>query len=146
MPAIRYTVSDLPPSKVAAFTPLPTMDGEGASFGLVSVIGTPGTQPVPAPNPMDDLPSVSGRKGVNSARPSDVAPADVFLPILYVAETTNQGPQADGGLGMWRRRFCELPIPALNPTRIPTSDTLVTAKGTRTTQAWPRAFQRFPTA
>lgn len=142
---MRYLVPDLPPSKVGAFMPLPTMDGEGASNGRVVVVGAPGTVAVPAPKATGSLPTISARQGVNSARPSDVSPVDEFLPILYVAETTNQGPEADAGIGMWRRRFCELPVPAENPTRLATSDTLVTRKGSRVTQAWPRAFQRFPT-
>lgn len=142
---MRYLVPDLPPSKVGAFMPLPTMDGEGATYGRVSVVGAPGTQPVDAPKATGSLPTVSARRGRDSARPSDVSPVDEFFPILYVAETANQGPEADGGIGMWRRRFCELPVPAVNPIRIPTSDTLVTRKGSRVTQAWPRAFQRFPT-
>ena len=141
---MRYTVPDLPPSKAGAFMPLPTTDGEPSSYGLVEVWGAPGTLGVEAPNPDGSLPTVSAQRGVNSSRPSDLAP-DVFFPILYVASTRNQGPEADGGIGMARRRFCELPVPAVNPTRIPTSDTLVTRKGSRTTQAWPRAFQRFPT-
>jgi len=124
--------------------PIPTRDGEPATYGLVEVIGAPGTLGVEAPNPDGSLPTVSSQRGVNSSRPSDLAP-DVFFPILYVASANNQGPAADGGIGMWRRRHNELPIPAVNPTRIPTSDTLVTTKGSRTTQAWPRAFQRFPT-
>lgn len=141
---MRYTVLDVPPSKVGAFAPLPAGNPVGSSYGLVAVYGAPGTLPVDAPNPDRSLPTVSARHGIDSARPSDVAP-DVFFPILYVALADNQGPAADAGIGMWRRRFNELPIPARNPTRIPTSDSLVTKKGGRLTQAWPRAFQRFPT-
>ena len=141
---MRYRVLDLPAGKVAAFTPLPTRAPVPSSYGLVRIVGAPGTFPVDAPNPTESLPTISAQHGVNSARPGDVSP-DVFFPPLYIALADNQGPADDAGLGMRRRRLAELPVPARRFTRIPQSDSLVVAKGGRTAQPWPRAFQRFPT-
>ena len=144
---MRYEVLDLPPGKVAAFTPIPTTDNEPATFADLAVFGAPGTLPVPAPNPGESMPSLSSQPhGKNSAQGSDIAP-DVFLPNLFLALVTRRmGPTGDAGIGMARRRRNELPVPALNPTRVPTSDSFVTSKGGRSSMAWPRAFQRFPTA
>jgi len=141
---MRYRVDDLPTVAVGAFTPIPAGTQTAANYGLVDVLGSPGTTPIPGPSPDGSLPTVSARSGVNSARPSDVSP-DTWFPTLYQASPNNQGPSADLGLGMWRRRFCELPIPAGNPTHLPTAVVLQVNKGSRVTQPWPRPFQRFPT-
>lgn len=141
---MRYQTLDLPPSKAAGFMPIPAATNTAAGWGLVHILGAPGTLEVEAPSPDGSLPTISARAGRDSARPSDVSP-DVAFPSIYVALATNMGPAADAGIGMWRRRFNELPVPALNPTRVATSDSLVTTKGSRVSQAWPRAFQRFPT-
>lgn len=139
---MRYRVNDLPARGLGAFTPIPTTSPAASSQGLLRVTGAPGTDAVPAPDPAA-LPSLTARGGVNSAQGSAVTP-DVIFPSIYVASADNLGPEHDAGIGMWRRRFCELPMPALNPGRVP-----VVAMGSpkvagRAAIAWPRAFQRFP--
>lgn len=140
-----YRVEDLPPGKAGAFMPVPGVTKNGATWGLVDVWGAPGTLGVPAPSPDGPLPALSSAgPGPNSGRGSDQSP-DVIFPILYVASPANMGPAKDARLGMTRRRRCELPVPAGNPTRLAQSQTLVTKKGGRVTQPWPQAFQRYPT-
>lgn len=140
----RYRTSDVPPEGAGAFMPVPTTTPAASSYGLVEVYGAPGTEPVPAPSPqhVGYLPSLTRQAAPNTAQSSDCAP-DVILPAIYVASAVNMGPAADG-IGMWRRRFCELPIPAADPTRIPNVAQKVPRQGGRATMAWPRAFQRFP--
>lgn len=142
----RYRVDDLPTSggKAAAFMPVPAATKNGATWGSVDVWGSPGTSGVPAPSPNGPLPTLTNRKGRDSGRPSDQVP-DVIFPILYVASPANMGPSVVPGIGMARRRRCELPVPAANPTRLAVSNTLKMTKGSRITQPWPRAFQRYPT-
>lgn len=142
---MRYRVSDLPPIGVGAFTPIPTTTPAASSYGLVEVSGAPGTEPVYSPSPQTRgyLPSLTRAGGVNSAQDSECAP-DYILPAIYVASADNMGPTDDVGIGMARRRLCELPVPALDPTRIPQVAQTHPPIAGRATMAWPRAFQRFP--
>ena len=109
------------------------------------IFGAPGTLAVDAPSPqhLTGLPSLTRQGGVNSAQPSDVAP-DVILPAIYIPSAKNMGPEADAGFGMTRRRYCELPVPAVDSQRIPQVAMTVTPIAGRKAMAWPRAFQRFP--
>ena len=142
---MRYRVSDLPPIGTGAFTPIPTTTPAASSYGLVEIFGAPGTLAVDAPSPqhLTGLPSLTRQGGVNSAQPSDVAP-DVILPAIYIPSAKNMGPEADAGFGMTRRRYCELPVPAVDSQRIPQVAMTVTPIAGRKAMAWPRAFQRFP--
>ena len=70
-----------------------------------------------------------------------VAP-DVIFPAIYIASARNMGPS--NFVGMARRRFAELPVPAIDPNRLATVAQQVPKIGGRRTMAWPRAFQRFP--
>lgn len=142
---MRYRVSDLPPNGVGAFTPIASTTPAASSYGLVEVYGAPGTEPVysPSPQTVGYLPSLTRRGGRNSAQDSDCAP-DVILPAIYIPSAQNMGPEADAGMGMTRRRYNELPVPALDPTRIPQVAQTVPPIGGRAAMAWPRAFQRFP--
>jgi hypothetical protein len=139
---MRYRVNDLPVRGLGAFTPLPTTSPAASSQGLLRVIGAPGTDPVDAPDPAA-LPSLTAAGGVNSAQGSTVSP-DLIFPAIYVAAADNCGPEADVGIGMWRRRFCELPMPALNPGRVPVNAFQPPKVAGRRQIGWPRAFQRFP--
>lgn len=139
---MRYRVNDLPARGLGAFTPLPTTSPAASSQGLLRVTGAPGNEPVDAPDPAA-LPSLTAQGGVNSAQGSAVSP-DVIFPAIYVAFVDNLGPEADAGIGMWRRRFCELPMPAVNPGRIPVVAFQAPKVAGRSAIAWPRAFQRFP--
>jgi hypothetical protein len=142
---MRYRTSDLPPVGVGAFMPVPSTTPAASSYGLVEVYGAPGTLEVPAPSPQHRgyLPSLTRSDGVNSAQGSMVAP-DVILPAIYIPSAKNMGPEAGTGFGMSRRRYCELPVPAVNPQRIPEVAMTVTPIAGRKAIAWPRAFQRFP--
>lgn len=137
---MRYRVSDLPKVGLGAFTPIPTTTPAASSQGLVGVLGCPGTQPVDSPRP-EAVPSLTVQGGKNSAQSSAVSP-DVIFPSIYVASVANMGPSS--WVGMWRRRFTELPMPARNPGRIPVVAFQAPRVGGRNSMAWPRAFQRFP--
>ena len=142
---MRYRVSDLPPVAVGAFTPIPTTTPAASSYGLVEVYGAPGTLPVPSPSPqhVGYLPALTRRNPPDTAQDSDCAP-DYILPAIYIPSAQHMGPSADAGLGMARRRLNELPVPAVDPTRIPEVAQTVPPVGGRRAMAWPRAFQRFP--
>lgn len=141
---MRYRVNDLPARGLGAFTPLPTTTPAASSQGLLTVTGAPGTVPVPMPDPAA-VPSgtVRGPHDVNSAKGSAVTP-DLIFPAIYVGSAANCGPEADAGIGMWRRRFAELPVPAINPGRVPVVAFQAPKVAGRAAMAWPRAFQRFP--
>lgn len=144
MANIRYRTPDLPAEGVGAFMPIPAISPASSSFGLVEVSGAPGTEPTPAPAPQRSyLPTLTAAGGVNSAQGSNVSP-DVALFSVYVAYADNQGPAADAGIGMARRRYAELPMPAINPTRLPTTAMRTPVMAGRAAMGWPRAFQRFP--
>jgi hypothetical protein len=142
---MRYRVSDLPPVGVGAFTPIPSTTPAASSYGLVEVYGAPGTEPVYSPSPQHSrgLPSLTRQPPPDTAQDSDCAP-DYILPSIYIASAANMGPTADAGFGMARRRYCELPVPAVDPTRLPQVAQKVPPVGGRAAMAWPRAFQRFP--
>lgn len=140
---MRYRVNDLPAVGLGAFTPIPTTTPAASSYGEVHVYGAPGTLEVAAPSPQSVgyLPSLTRRGGRNSAQGSECAP-DVIFPAIYYASARNMGP---GRLiGMARRRFSEIPVPAIDPTRIPAVAQSHPKIAGRKTMSWPRAFQRFP--
>lgn len=143
---IRYRTQDVPPGQAPAFTPVPTTNPVASSYGLVHIYGSPGTDPQPAPGPARQwgAPSLTKPGGVNSAQGSNVVP-DYILPAIYVADVANMGPAMDTGIGMTRRRFNELPIPARDPGRLPVPVMMQFPTGGRKTFAWPRAFQVWPT-
>lgn len=146
---IRYRVSDLPTNSVGAFMPIPAVASIAASSGAdVHVYGSPGVRAVDAPDPAA-IPCLTARDmdaGRNSsARGSDVTP-EFILPAIYIADAANMGPSAGPmRLGMARRRFCELPVPAVNPSRIPIVAMSIPPVAGRAAMALPRPFQRFPT-
>lgn len=139
---MRYRVADLPVVGLGAFTPIPTTTPAASSQGLVGVDGAPGTDPVPAPDP-GGLPSLTAQGAPNTAQGHSVTP-DVIFPAIYVARAANMGPEAGDGIGMWRRRFAELPVPARNPGRVPAVAFQAPRVAGRASMPWPRAFQRFP--
>jgi hypothetical protein len=124
--------------------PVPAGDALALGYGGVQIFGSPGTTPTPAPAPQRDwLPTLTKTGGKDSAQSSMVAP-DVMLFSEYHTTAVNQGPSADQGIGMTRRRANELPMPAVDPTRIPVVGMYVPRLGGRSQINWPRAFQRFP--
>jgi hypothetical protein len=141
---VRYRVLDLPAKGVGAFCPTPAAQPVASSYGLVELYGSPGTDPSPAPKPQNDyLPSLTRRGGVDSAQGSMVAP-DVIYPDDYTPFADNMGPAKDAGIGMWRRRHTELPVPARNPVRLPLPALRPAVFRGRQQIPWPRAFQRWP--
>lgn len=141
---MRYRTDDLPPGKAGAFMPIPAVMARASAWGQVDVFGAPGTHAVEA-KAICVAGSNTNQKAPNSARPSDVSP-DAILPTLYIPGTRNMGPEHGApGIGMTRRRFAELPVPALGWTRLAQAIPLIVRKGGRVTQPWPRAFQRYPT-
>jgi hypothetical protein len=147
----RYRVSDLPAAGVGAFMPIPAVASIAASSaGDVHVYGSPGVIAVDAPDP-GAVPPLTARNlghsdaGKDSARPSEVTP-DFILPAIYIADAANMGPSAGPmHLGMARRRFCELPVPAVNPLRLPIVQMSIPPVAGRRAMALPRPLQRFPT-
>lgn len=143
----RYRVSDLPPNGVGAFMPIPAGDRVALGWGSVNVVGSPGTDPSPAPAPQASyLPALTALGGVDSAQPSRATGVpDQMLFSVYYTDAFAQGPAADAGIGMTRRRFNELPMPAVDPARIPIVSMQPAPRlGGRIQIGWPRVFQRFP--
>lgn len=143
--AIRYRVSDLPTVGTGAFTPLASTNPLASSHGLVRIEAAWGTSAVAAPKPAA-LPAVTARgiaDGNASARAEDVTP-DFILPAIAIPYADNMGPEMDTGIGMARRRLCEIPVPAVDPTRVPTVAQGARKTGGRAALPWPRAFQRWP--
>ena len=140
---VRYRVDDVPNVGAGAFMPTPGRNPVASSYGLVHVMGAPGTKPVPSPRPAATPSNTARPQGtVNSAAGSDVSP-DVIFPAIYIPLTDNMGPAADIGLGMARRRLNELPIRAVDPLRKPVPVfQKYPAGGKQLPQ--PRAFVRWP--
>lgn len=138
---MRYRVSDLPPVGIGAFMPVPASTSIG--LGDTVRVGYPGTLPVPTGSPLEALPALTARgHGQDSAQSSDAAP-NLQLPSIYIAKADNMGPSRH--FGMARRRLNELPMPALDPTRVGVNAAQPAKIGGRFQIGWPRAFQRFPT-
>jgi hypothetical protein len=139
---VRYLVSDLPAVGASAFTPLPFLNPEASSHGVVRVVGSPGTEPIPTPAPQRSwAPTLTKAGGVNSAQGSMVVP-DAILPSIYVAGAENMGP--DQHFGMARRRLAELPVPQQYPVYLPVIAMGSQRTGGRAVMATPRAFQTWP--
>lgn len=142
MAGFRYRVLYLPVKGAGAFAPIPATNPAASSWGLVHVTGAPGTIPVASPKPAA-LPDLTAAGAPNTAQGSDVAP-NVIAPAIYVASVANMGPEADTGLGLAVRRRNPLPVPAVDPTRIPVVAMSAPRVGGRGALPWPRSFQRYP--
>lgn len=138
---VSYRTLDVPPYGAGAFMPSPARNPVASSYGLVRIDGAPGTEPVPSPRPAS-VPSLTRSGGRDAAQGSAVAP-DVILPAIYIPSADNMGPAADTGLGMARRRLCELPVRAIDPGRLPVPVWQQFPAGARPLP-WPRAFIRWP--
>ena len=138
---MRYRVSDLPTVGIGAFMPIPAATSIG--LGDFTRIGYPGTLPVPTGSPLEALPALTAQgHGWNSAQSSDAAP-NLQLPSIYYTTANRMGPSRH--FGMARRRLAELPVPAVNPLRIPNVGMRTPNIAGRRAMSWPRSFQRFPT-
>lgn len=140
MAVIKYRVLDLPVAGLGAFTPLPSTNPIASSWGLVKVVGNPGTLPIPAPSPTRLwAPPISADPKTQS---SNVSP-DVRLPDIYIPYADNMGPSQH--FGMAARRQTPIPVPALSWINNAIQAMSGNKIGGRIAAAWPRAFQRWPT-
>jgi hypothetical protein len=89
---VRYKTSGVPTRGAGAFMPAMVMDAPSFGAGLRTVVGFPGTEPVPVDHDMILAPKSYDPK----TQPSNVAP-DVILPAVYIAGTRNMGPWATRG-------------------------------------------------
>lgn len=135
---IRYRVLDLPQKGLGAFTPLAATNPVASSYGLVHVMGSLSTIPIPAPKPKA-VPPISAQAETQS---SYVAP-DIILPDYHVPSTANMGPSQH--IGMAKRRLTPIPVPALSWINTALNSMQTSKIGGRAAMAWPRAFQRWPT-
>lgn len=140
---IRYRTLDLPPVGASAFCPVPTKNPVASSYGLVIVDGSPGTTAIAAPDTQSMPDSLTVRQGPNFAAMSHVNSPDVIFPSIYTASARHMGPAEDTGIGMTLRRLCPLPIPAVDPGRVPVPTMMQFPVG-ENQLPWPRAFQRWP--
>jgi hypothetical protein len=137
---MRYRVYDLPINGHGAFTPTLNLKAESSSWGLVKRTGAPGTMPIPAPSPTRLwAPPISAQAETQS---SNCSP-DVRLPDIYIAYADNMGPSVH--VNMAARRQTPIPIPAVSWINTALTAMQGVKVGGRIAQAWPRAFQRFPT-
>ena len=137
---IRYRTLDLPPQGTGAFLPLAATNPVASSYGLVEVIGSPGTMPIKVTPP--ERTGWPSRSIDPKTMESNCAP-DVILPAIYYTTAKNMGPQADAGIGMHARRLVPLPVPALDALRVAYEGMKRQRIAGRKAMSWPRAFQRF---
>src|SRR5262245_33497861 len=123
--------------------PPPARNPVASSYGQVIIDGAPGTMAVPSPRPVATPSQTARAQGSkDSAAGSDVVP-DWILPAIYIPRADNMGPEMDTGIGMARRRLCELPVRAIDPGRRPVPVFQQYPAGARPLP-WPRAFIRWP--
>jgi hypothetical protein len=136
--SIRYKVLDLPVNGTGAFTPIPFRNPIASSWGLVVESGSPGTTPIPRPKAAA-IPPISA---IRETQSTYVSP-DVGLPDIYIAYANNMGPSQH--VNMAGRRLTPIPVPAVSWVNTALVSFQTSKVGGRLAQAWPRAFQRWPT-
>lgn len=141
----RYTVNDLPSHKPGAFTPFLTVMPFASSYGTVHVYGAPGTLEVASPPPDTSkiMAGVLGTSNPLSRRtlPSLNSPDVITPPIYYVMGPQERPPVPVTQVGSWNNI---MPMPAINPGRVPLPAMIAPKIGGRRQTAWPRVFQRWP--
>ena len=134
---MRWQIRTLqtPKRGAGAFTVIPAQSYTATFNGQNIVTGSPGTEWVPSPRPaaMQD-----GELGGPYNQPSSVAP-DAFKPAIYVAHA-NPTLHFPGSLISDN----VLPVPAVNPTRIPMQSQYKTRVGGRTTTPSNRPWVQWP--
>lgn len=137
MARFAYRVLDLPPKGTAAFTPLPAVTPVASSYGLVKIVGAPGTLPIPAPAPTRIwAPMISASaltQGSNCA-------LDIRTPDIYVPFANNMNPPVP------TRIRNNIPVPATTAIFSARPAMISRKTGSRVAMPWPRAFQRWPTS
>jgi hypothetical protein len=105
---VKYTVNDVP--ACGAFMPVlsAVVSPKASTYGLVKIVGQPGTQAIQSPKPsaLPDGPLM------RSAQPSYNSP-DVIYPAIYYTRITDMGPPV-----RWVSTN-EVPIPSKNIIRKP---------------------------
>lgn len=135
MARISYRTLQVPKRGRGAFSPPPAAIGTAATNGQNVVTGSPGTTPVPVSRPPALASSdIGGPLWQSSA----VAP-DVIYPSVYVAHA-NPTLHFPGSL----HSDHVLPVPALNPTRVPISSRAGVRWGGRAVTPSIRPFTRYP--
>lgn len=150
-----YVVPDLPSRGAEAFLPQPPPIATPAalsSWGLVHVVGAPGTVAYPSPNPPTTnnvRPSADPLTQPGNVGPGEVAraplpgmPWQTWAPSIYVASTAHMGPQ-EGAAGVRVQHYEDMPVPAtkIQPVALPVQRTPTMTYG-RVTPS-PRVFPRF---
>ncbi len=134
---VTYKVMNLPARGFGAFMPTLTVTPTASTGGLSHRQFYPGTVRVPSPAPV--YVSMDGSTGDNPVQNSHAGAPEWFLPAIGIVSADNMhgpcGIQVDN----------VLPVPALNPTRIATQNTMVTRVGGRTATPWTRPMTRWPT-
>lgn len=135
---MRFQIRTLqvPTKGAGAFAPTYSNIGTAATNGQNQVIGMPGTVPIYSPRPdgMNDF----GLGGTYN-QPSSCAP-NWFLPSIYYSRV-NSTLQFSGKT--WSDNV--LPVPAKQPTAIPTQWQHRTRVGGRTATSSNRPFTQWPT-
>jgi len=110
---MAYAVMEVPPSKMAAFTPTMVHGGLSVTGGLSHRWGAPGTDLVAVPGPGLPAMSFDPRTAGSANAPDDIAPD------IYVAGAANQGPFAVESAAHVRMSDQVLPVPALAYQAVP---------------------------
>lgn len=140
-----YRVQDLPTQGAGAFCPTQGVVPLASSWGLVHLVGSPGTAAIPVDSPTEVwAPTPGGRgSGLGHLQGSNNSP-NVIRPDKYIPSAANMGPQADADLNLRIIHRNPIPVPAVGATRIPRNAMSTPKVGGRSAPSWPRAFQRWP--
>lgn len=139
----QYRVDQVPRYGQGAFTPPLLENGVSFGAGLRTVVGFPGTSPIP----IEPTHSLSELGYDPRTRPSMVAP-NTILPTVYLAGTKNMGPFGDRTAARTAGIYAggnPMPVPAIDPGRIPqVQQNAPSRMGGRTVIGWPQAVPQYP--
>jgi hypothetical protein len=133
---MRYSTEQVPVYGAGAFMPQLTTNPGASSWGRVKITASLGTTAIPSPRP----PAVNDSDlGGPYNQPSSVAP-DVFFPTFHIIGTEHMEPPV-----AWIKPLHnELPVPAVNPGRVPMPAFHRYRQGGRGAIPWPRTFTTWP--
>jgi hypothetical protein len=129
------SVDDASAGSLAALLPIMPVTPAASSGGLVHVLGSLGTVPIPSPAPA----ALASDGPDPMTQTSHAGAPDSFLPRLFVPLADNMHPP------MSVRSNNELPIPAVGYLRTPVGGAVRHSRlGGRGVVPWPRAIQYWP--